>query len=533
MDEQFEIPGPGRAPKKRLRVGRLVLALLIIAAVGAAVGYGVGLFRSGGGSADKVAKADEKYTCGMHPWIISDKPGECPICGMKLTKISETPSPEEAAKQMSEAEDFFSDKPAASKSPRKLLFYRNPMDPTITSPVPKKDEMGMDYVPVYSDEAAGAASGAVPEGLATIRVGAEALRLAGVQTAQATRERLSRSVRTVGTVVPDETRVRHVHTKVEGWVEKLHINFMGQVVRRGQPILSIYAPELLASQEEFLRARETAAKFEQSPSPDVRRLGEELLRSARRRLELFDVPGSFISNLARTGKVQRAVTLSAPVDGYVTGKEIFEGQQVEPGMELFNVTDLSRVWIEADLYEYEASSVKVGQPATVSLAYDPGVKLQGKVAYVLPFLSPESRTLKVRFEFPNPKLALKPQMFADVSLSLDSAEGVTIPDSALIDTGVRQIVFVEVSTGTFEPREVKLGVRGEGRAQVVSGVRPGEKVVTKANFLLDSESRLRAALNKMTGATQPQKPKVDQSGGAGRGAPPAAPGGAGHAGHGG
>jgi RND family efflux transporter MFP subunit len=234
----------------------------------------------------------------------------------------------------------------------------------------------------------------------------------------------------------------------------------------------------------------------------VRKLGEELLTAARRRLELFDVPESFIQELAREGKPRRTVTLNAPSSGFVTSKGIFEGQEVQPGMELFTVTDLSRVWIEADLYEYEAQAVRVGQEATLTLPYDPGVVLRGRVAFVYPYLSPESRTLKVRFDFPNPNLVLKPAMYVDVSLALESSEGIVIPDSAVMDTGVRQVVFVEVSAGTFEPRVVKLGVRGDGRAQVLAGVGDGEKVVVKANFLLDSESRLRAALARMAGGTK-------------------------------
>jgi RND family efflux transporter MFP subunit len=435
----------------------------------------------------------------MHPWIISDKPGACPICGMKLTKMETQPGrTAPAAKPKSEADEFFAAEgnPKAVKGARKLLFYRNPMNPSVTSPTPMKDEMGMDYVPVYSDEVQ--AAGPV-EGLATVRIGEESLRLAGIQTAAATRETVARTVRTVGIVVPDEARIRHVHTKIEGWVETLYGNFTGQLVTKGQPILSLYSPELLATQEEFLKARETAAKFAGSQSSDVRGLGQELVDSARRRLELFDVPKSFIAELERTNKVRRDVTLNAPSSGYVTAKDIFEGQKVEPGMELFSVTDLSRVWIEAELYEYEAGAVRVGQEATLALAYQPGMQLKGRVAYVFPYLSAESRTLKVRFEFPNPKLVLKPQMYADVTLSLATAQGVTIPDSALIDTGVRKVVFVETEPGTFEPREVKVGVRGEGKAQVLAGVREGEKVVVKANFLLDSESRLRAALTKMTG----------------------------------
>ncbi|MBI5016230.1 MAG: efflux RND transporter periplasmic adaptor subunit [Deltaproteobacteria bacterium] len=507
MSDDIEIPA-APAPKKRpARAGLVVAAaaVLLVAAGGGA--WYAGLFGSRGTEKTIAGKA-EQYTCGMHPWIISDKPGECPICGMKLTKIEEQPAAATPAAPKSEADEFFSDaggsapEKTAAKGERKLLFYRNPMNPAVTSPTPAKDEMGMDYVPVYSDEVGAPAAGGGVEGLATIRVGEEALRLSGVQTASATRETVRRTVRTVGIVVPDETRIRHVHTKIEGWVEKLYTNFTGEVVRQGQPILSLYSPELLATQEEFLKAKETAAKFAGSRSPDVRSLGEELQHSARRRLELFDVPKSFIAQLEKTGAIQRSVTLNAPTSGFVTAKDVFEGQKVEPGMELFSVTDLSRVWIEADLYEYEAGAVKVGQEATLALAFQPGVQLKGRVAFVFPYLSPETRTLKVRFEFPNPNMVLKPQMYADVTLSLAAAQGVTIPDSAMIDTGVRKVVFVETSPGSFEPREVKVGVRGEGKAQVLAGVKEGEKVVVKANFLLDSESRLRAALTKMSGGAR-------------------------------
>lgn len=515
------------APTKSRSRRRWFVAAGVVALIAVAGGaYYAGL-RSGGQGTTTVAGKGEKYTCGMHPWIIQDKPGECPICGMKLTKIDEQPTaaapaapagtPATAASK--EAEEFFGGKPSAAtpKGPRKIAFYRNPMNPNVTSPTPAKDEMGMDYVPVYEDELQSA--GSTPEGLATIRVGEEALKLSGVQTAPAVRDSVKRVVRTVGLVVPDETRVRRVQTKVSGWVEKLYTNFTGQTVRAGQPILALYSPELLASQEEFLKAREAAAKFASSSSPDVKSLGEELLTSARRRLELFDVPRSFIAQLEKTGKVQRTVTLDAPVSGFVTAKDIFEGQKVEPGMPLFGVTDLSRVWIEADLYEYEASVVKVGQEATLTLAYDPGTSLKGRVTFVFPTLSPDTRTLKVRFEFPNPGLKLKPQMFADVTLALAAAQGVTIPDSALIDTGIRKVAFVETTAGTFEPRDVKVGIRGEGKAQVLGGVREGEKVVVKANFLLDSESQLRATLTKMSAPAASATP-----------AAPAANGQAGHAG---
>jgi Cu(I)/Ag(I) efflux system membrane fusion protein len=330
----------------------------------------------------------------------------------------------------------------------------------------------------------------------------EALHLAGVQTATAALSQFGGTIRTVGTVVPDETRVRHVHTKVSGWIEKLYVNFTGQMVHKGKAILSLYSPELLSSQQEFLRAREAADRFAKSDMPEVRQGGKDLLDAARRRLELFDVPVGFIDDLEKTGEARRTVTLLAPVTGFVTAKQVFEGHEVEPGMELFTVTDLSNVWIEADFYEYEVRDVRVGQEATLTLAYDPAVRFSGKVTYVYPTINPDSRTLKVRFEVPNRDLKLKPAMYVNVELALEAREGIVFTDSAVLDSGIRQIVFVETSAGHFEPREVRVAGRSDGNVLVESGVAAGEKVVTRANFLLDSESRLRAAISTGSGASK-------------------------------
>src|SRR5436305_1531119 len=398
-------------------------------------------------------------------------------------KPAETPSPS-PAKQ-------------ATPAPRKVLFYRNPMDPSVTSPVPAKDGMGMDYVPVYAagaDEPAGSAGRvSAADGLAPVPAGAEGLRLAGVQTAVAERQSFHSATRAVGLVVPDETRVRHVQTRMSGWVEKLYVNATGQLVQAGQPLLSLYSPELLATQEEFLRAREASARFAGSSLPEVRRGGEDLVTAARRRLELLDVPASVITRLERTGTAQRVITLTAPASGYVIAKTVFEGHQVQPGMDLLTLADLSRVWIEADVYPFEASSVRLGQKAVVKLPYGTGAELTGRIAYVYPTLDPQSRTLKVRIEMPNPGLVLKPGMYVDVAPDLETGEGIVIPDSAVIDTGVRQVVFVEKGGG-FQPRDVRVGSRGDGKAVILSGVAAGERVAVRANFLLDSESRLRAAL---------------------------------------
>ncbi|OYV94697.1 MAG: hypothetical protein B7Z68_07625 [Acidobacteria bacterium 21-70-11] len=376
---------------------------------------------------------------------------------------------------------------------RKVLFYRNPMNPKVTSPVPAKDEMGMDYVPVYAAE--GAPEGQGVPGLAAIEVAPEGLRLAGVQVESAVRERLARTIRTVGTVVPDETRIRHFHTRVTGWVEKLYVDFTGQYVRKGQPVLSLYSPQLLASQEEYLQARATAARFAVSDIPEVRKGGEELVQAARRRLQLLDVPDDLIAEIERTGQPRRDITLLAHASGYVTAKGIYEGQQVDPSMmDLFTITDLSTVWVEGQFYEYEARAVHLGDEAVVTLPYDPGTRLAGRVSYIDPTLDPQSRTLRVRFAFANPSLMLKPGMFANVELAVDGHEGVVIPASAVIDTGLRKIVFVSLGGGRFAPRQVTLGVLGNGKAEVLSGVAAGEQVVVRANFLLDSESQLRAAI---------------------------------------
>ncbi|MEO5987841.1 MAG: efflux RND transporter periplasmic adaptor subunit, partial [Candidatus Eisenbacteria bacterium] len=369
------------------------------------------------------------YRCPMHPTYTSDRPGDCAICGMKLVPIA----PE--GKSMDTLAS--APTPGVATGTRRLLFYRNPMDASITSPVAMKDGMGMDYIAVYSDER-GAAS-TVP-GRAVVELGPEEMGLTGIQTTVARRGSLTRTVRAVGEVKVDETRVRQVQTKISGWVEKLFVSSSGQAVRKGQPLLTLYSPELLATQQEFVRALESAAQFAQSNVPEVRRGGQELVESARRRLQLFDVPQKFLAQLERTRQPQRAVTLDAPVSGFVSSKDVSEGMQVTPGMTLFTITDLSRVWIEAEVYEYEASLVRIGQRARLTLPNEPGVVHMARIQYIYPFLDTQTRTLRVRFVFDNPGQVLKPGMYANVDLDGDAAEGVLIPDAAIMDTGLRQIV---------------------------------------------------------------------------------------------
>lgn len=417
-----------------------------------------------------------RYHCPMHPTYVADHPGDCPICGMRLVPIGARDTREEAKPET---------KPAANGAQQAAPRYVCPMDPEVVSDKPGRcPKCGMALVLAKQDVPA-----QVPAGLAPITVGEEGLKLAGVQSAEARAGGLRYSLRTVATVAVDERRVRVVTTKVQGFVEKLFVTYTGQLLRQGEPMLALYSPELLAAEEEYLRLREAAkgplgAKEESA----------ELLRAARRRLELYDVPEALIARLEKGGQAQRVVTFPAPFGGTVTGKGVFAGQQVVPGMELFTVTDLSKVWIEAEVYESEARLVAPGQVARFSLPYDPGREFSGKVAYIYPSISAQSRTLRLRFDLANTDFALKPGMFVNAELRLEAKEGVVIPASAVLDTGLRQVVYVDSGQGRYVPRQVTVGVRHEGMAQILSGLAAGERVVTKGNFLLDSESRLRAAM---------------------------------------
>jgi RND family efflux transporter MFP subunit len=409
---------------------------------------------------------------------VSDKPGNCPICGMRLVPIPASPA---------HAPETGAPKPPAGEKGTIGSAAAAPEAPA----APGAGSMGsMPGMPGMAEASSQPPSKAIPS---VLDLGVERTRLAGVEVAEATTGSVARTVRAVGTVAVDESRVREVTTKIAGFVETLYVNTTGQPVRAGAPLFEVYSPELLASQEEYLRARRSAAEFERSSLPEVRRGGEEIVAAARRRLELFDVPKDFLARLDETGRARRTVVFNAPFSGVVTAKNVVAGQRIDPGMDLLTVTDLSRVWVVAQVYEDEMSAARVGAAARVTLPYDPHVAVTGRVAFVYPTLDADTRTLKVRLEFANPRDALKPGMFVNVELGTSRAAGVVVPDSAVIGTGTRQVVFVETAPGRFALREVSVALRADGRAVIASGLRAGERVVVSANFLLDSESRLRDA----------------------------------------
>ena len=314
---------------------------------------------------------------------------------------------------------------------------------------------------------------------------------------------------TVGLVTFNERNLSVINTKVNGWVDRLYINATGDPVRKGQALLSIYSPDLVSSQDEYLLALRNLKNLEKSPYPELVDGARRLVEASRRRLEYFDISAGQIEALKNTGQVKKHLVLASPAKGIVTKRMVTQGQMVQAGMPLLEVADLSTVWVDADIYQYELPWIKVGQKVEMNLQYLPGETFAGRIDYIYPYLKEASRTVRVRLRFPNPQLKLKPEMFAQVQIkSPVTKEVVVVPTEAVLDTGLKQHVFIALGGGKFEPREVKLGVYGDGNQyrEVLSGLKGGEEVVTSAQFLLDSESRFREAIQMMLppqGAPEP------------------------------
>lgn len=385
--------------------------------------------------------------------------------------------------------------PAPGKEGRRIAYYRSPMDPSVHSDKPAKDSMGMDFIPVYEDELQGSAS--TTPGRATVTLSPERRQLLGVRSEEVRRVRLERTIRTVGRVAPDERRLHHVHTKYDGYVEHLYVDFTGKFVRKGEPLLSLYSPELVATQQEYLLAYRAQKQLETSGIPSVAKGGVDLLEAARQRLLLWDIRQEDIDALEKSGQARRTLDLHSDISGYVVAKMALHGMRVTPADTLFDIADLSRLWVLADVYESDLPSVRLGMQAELSIPYLPGRSWRGPVSYINPTVEEKTRTIKVRIEVSNDGEALKPEMFADVFLKSDLGIGVVVPESAVIDTGDRKLVFLDREDGRLEPREVQVGAKVGNGFQVLRGLEEGDSVVTSANFLLDSESSLKAALGTM------------------------------------
>ena len=381
---------------------------------------------------------------------------------------------------------------AKTEEPKQPLFYRNPMNPEITSAVPARDEMGMDYIPVYADES----DGNSPAG--TVRIDPVTTQSIGVRTADVELRTLTRDIQTAGRVEYDEQRIVRLHPKTDGWIEELFIETTGQEIEEDEILLSVYSPKLVSTQQEYLLALRNLDTLRESPFDDVRRGAESLVDTALERLRLFDVPEHQIRELQETREIRKELHIHSPAKGVVINVGAREGQYVTPQTELYFIADLTRVWVFVDIFEEELPWIRVGDMAEMRVQAVPGRSFVGELTYIYPYAERQTRTIKARLEFANDDLLLKPDMFANIAIRANpTVDVIAVPSEAVIRSGVREKVFVATAPGKFEPRDVVVGVSSEGWTEIREGVEPGETVVTSAQFLIDSESKLREATAKM------------------------------------
>ena len=406
------------------------------------------------------------YTCGMHPQVVQPDPGNCPICGMKLTPIR---------KQGQDAR-------IGADGAKKIQYYKSTMMSGEVSQTPGKDTMGMEMVPVYEVETASSAQ--------IITIDSVTIQNMGIRTATITRGPLRKSIRTVGSIDYNETSQQDVSTKFKGWIEKLYVDSTGQQVHRGDPLFEIYSPDLYSAQREYLLAIEQETNATDNAS---------LAASALTKLKFYDISSEQIAELQRTGQPSKTLRILAPMDGIVAEKMVVQGQMVEPGMKIYRLADLGLVWVQAQIYEQDLAFIKLGQEAAITLSYLPDREFRGRVTYVYPNVDEKTRTVRVRMELHNPGYFLKPGMFATVQISSELASSVLlVPDMAILRSGEKNTAFVALDGGKFEPRVLTLGPQAENSMyQVIGGLKEGERIVTSGQFMLDSESQLREAIQKM------------------------------------
>lgn len=421
----------------------------------------------------------------MNPEHHYDKPGKAPD-GMDLQP--------QYAEEAPSAQSNASRGQAARAGERKVLFWFDPMHPAYRSDKPGiAPDCGMQLVPKYADEEMSLAK--MPAG--TVMISLDKQQLIGVRTGKVAKQSLERTIRTTAQLTADETKIAHVHVKVSGWIDKIYVDYIGQLVQKGQPLFTLYSPDLVATQQEYLIAKRGQATLGDSPFKDVSAGSNSLLEASRDRLKLWDISEDQLKKLDETGEVVKNLTFYSPITGFVTDRKAFPQTAVTPETELYTVSDLSTIWANADVYEYEVPFVRVGQDVELELSYYAGRKWHGRISYIYPTVDPQTRTVKVRIELPNPDFELKPQMFANVQLAIDYGTKLVVPSQAVLDSGTEQIVFVAHDAGMFEPRKITIGPQVGDQTIVLSGLKEGEEIVVSGNFLIDSESRLKNAMGGM------------------------------------
>ncbi|NIR49519.1 efflux RND transporter periplasmic adaptor subunit [candidate division KSB1 bacterium] len=456
------------------------------------------LMLQGCSSGEKTAQEAEEenlseidyYTCTMHPSVKQKEPGKCPICSMNLVPVYEAEQP--VSREESEPENH--------EHAGEIDYYTCTMHPSVKQKEPGKCPIcAMDLVPIYKKGSAPQTESGDKQ-VRTVNVPLYQQQLIGVQRDTVKSRPVAKTIRTVGHVAYNETRVATINLKFSGWIEELYVDYIGQLVKKGQPLFDIYSPELVATQEEYLQ---TLRRVSQQGWVKRRNNGENanqentLLKASRNRLRLWGISDKQIREIEDARAPKLTMTIDSPMSGYVVQKNALEGRRANEGTDLYMIADLSTVWVHADIYEYELPFIKVGQTAEIRLAYDPNVNYVGNVDYIYPTLKSKTRTAKIRLVFSNPELKLKPEMYADIQIKVDQGAQLTVPETAVLNTGTRQLVFVDRGNGRFEPREIKLGTKVDRYYVVLEGLEEGETIVKSGNFLIDAEAHVQGVLQTM------------------------------------
>ncbi|MBU1100587.1 MAG: efflux RND transporter periplasmic adaptor subunit [Bacteroidetes bacterium] len=463
-------------------MNKRILIYLLVFVIGAFAGAGGYYFVFD--NAAEVHSHDETqlYTCGMHPDIIEEEPGECPICGMNLTPMKGTGGKKTAGKG-------------------EIIYWRAPMNPNEVYDAPGKSQMGMDLVPVYEDE--GAASGVVT-------VDGAVMQSMNVKIEHVKLREINSEITTNGILSTDERLEYSINAKVGGWIEKLYVNYTGQEVKKGQKLVDIYSPELVSAQQELLTVIAYQKAVSNSSENEVLNSGDELVKNALRKLELLDIDKNDIKKLVETKNVTKLMTIYAPINGTVLTKNINDGEKISAGKEIIKIADLNNLWLKADIYESELGKIELGSTAEITFSYKPEKVYNGKISFIYPTVNPVSRTAQIRINLPNGSGDLKPAMFGNVRINGKKyGTHPTAPETAILRSGKKNLVIVALGEGRFKPVEVKVGQYSKGYYQILSGVTEGDMIVTSSQFMLDSESSLRSAVKLFSSSDAKEHEDMD------------------------